>query len=99
MPDDWYEEGSVEDKVEWAEEWGPTNDGVNINWLAEDVEADVREALARNKNTPIAILERLAEDEKHMVKVAVLTNPSSPKNIVDKLEKYYQDWKKNYEKN
>ena len=63
MPDDWYEEGSVEDKVEWAEEWGPANDGVNINWLAEDIEPDVRAALARNKNIPIAILEKLAKED------------------------------------
>ena len=60
MPEDWYEEGEVEDKVEWAQEWSPDNNSVNINWLAEDGESDVREALALNKNIPITILKKLA---------------------------------------
>ena len=42
MSENWYEEAEVEDKVEWAEEWEPANDGVDINWLAEDSERDVR---------------------------------------------------------
>ena len=87
MPEDWYEEGSVEDKVEWAEEWGPANDGVNINWLAEDGESDVREALALNKNIPITILKKLAKDKNSMVRSAVSRNPNTPKAILDKLGK------------
>ena len=60
----WYEEGSVEDKVEWAEEWSPEDTSLDINWLAEDVERDVREAIARNPNTPKAILDKLPDNEK-----------------------------------
>ena len=86
MPDDWYEEGSVEDKVEWAEEWEPANDGVNINWLTEDIEPDVRAALARNKNIPIAILEKLAKAKEQQVRTAVSMNPNTPKEILDKLK-------------
>lgn len=59
MVEDWYEEADVEDKVEWAEEWSPENNSVDINWLAEDVEKDVREALALNPNIPKAILDKL----------------------------------------
>jgi len=59
MAEDWYEDADVEDKVEWAEEWSPENDGVNINWLADDAEKDVREALAQNPNTPQEILDKL----------------------------------------
>ena len=86
MPEDWYEEGSVEDKVEWAEEWEPANDGVNINWLAEDIEPDVRAALASNKNIPIAILEKLAKAKEQQVRTAVSMNPNTPKEILDKLK-------------
>ncbi len=87
MSDDWYEEADVEDKVEWAEEWSPDNNSVNINWLAEDVEKDVREALALNKNTPIEILKKLAKDKNSMVRSAVSRNPNTPKDILDKIEK------------
>ena len=80
----WYEEGSVEDKVEWAEEWEPTY-GVNINWLAEDVEGDVREAVARNPITPIPILEKLAGDKSSRVRMEVGYNSKTPKAILDKL--------------
>jgi hypothetical protein len=59
MAEDWYEDADVEDKVEWAEEWSPENDGVNINWLADDGEKVVREALAQNPNTPQEILDKL----------------------------------------
>ena len=59
MVEDWYEEADVEDKVEWAEEWSPENNSVDINWLAEDEEKDVREALALNPNIPKAILDKL----------------------------------------
>jgi hypothetical protein len=62
MAADWYEDAEVEDKVEWAEEWSPDNNSVDINWLAEDVERDVREALARNPNTPKAILDKLGKE-------------------------------------
>ena len=83
---DWYEDAEVEDKVEWADEWEPKNDGVNINWLAGDVERDVREALALNKNIPIPILEKLAKDEVWLVRSAVSRNPNTPKAILDALE-------------
>ena len=86
MSENWYEEAEVEDKVEWAEEWEPANDGVNINWLAEDIELDVRAALARNKNIPIAILEKLANDKEQQVRTAVSMNPNTPKEILDKLK-------------
>ena len=82
---DWYEDAEVEDKVEWADEWEPKNDGVNINWLAGDVERDVREALALNKNIPIPILEKLAKDEDELVRSAVSRNPNTPKAILDAL--------------
>ena len=85
MPEDWYEEGSVEDKVEWAEEWQP-GFNVNIIWLAEDGEPDVRAALARNKNIPIAILEKLAKAKDQQVRTAVSMNPNTPKEILDKLK-------------
>jgi len=83
---DWYEDAEVEDKVEWADEWEPENDGVDINWLAGDVERDVREALALNKNIPIPILEKLAKDEVWLVRSAVSRNPNTPKAILDALE-------------
>ena len=85
MSDDWYEEGSVEDKIEWAEEWSPEDTSLDINWLAEDVEQDVREELALNHNTPIPILVNLAGDENSMVRSAVSLNPNTPKAILDKL--------------
>ena len=86
MPEDWYEEGSVEDKVEWAEEWVP-GFNVNINWLAEDGEPDVRAALARNKNIPITIIKKLAKDKDDNVRSNISSNPSTPKEILDKLKK------------
>jgi hypothetical protein len=85
MPDDWYEEGSVEDKVEWAEEWVP-GFNVDINWLAEDIEPDVRAALARNKNIPITIIEKLAKSKEQQVRTALSMNPNTPKEILDKLK-------------
>ena len=85
-PPDWYEDAEVEDKVEWADEWESKNDGVDINWLAGDVERDVREALALNKNIPIPILEKLAKDEVWLVRSAVSRNPNTPKAILDALE-------------
>ena len=86
MSENWYEEADVEDKVEWAEEWEPANDGVDINWLAEDLERDVRAALARNKNIPISILEKLAKDEDRNVRSEVSHNPNTPKEILDKIK-------------
>ncbi|MEO1860010.1 MAG: hypothetical protein ABGZ19_08955 [Verrucomicrobiales bacterium] len=68
MSDDWYEEGSVEDKIEWAEEWSPENDGVDINRLAADFEPEVRNAVARNPKVPGSILEKLAEDAERSVR-------------------------------
>jgi hypothetical protein len=86
MSENWYEDAEVEDKVEWAEEWEPANDGVDINWLAEDSERDVRAALARNKNIPISILEKLAKDEDSKVRREISRNPNTPKEILDKIK-------------
>ena len=46
---------------------------------------DVREAVARNPITPIHILEKLAGDESHLVRIEVGYNPNTPKAILDKL--------------
>ncbi len=86
MVEDWYEEGSIEDKVEWAEEWYP-GDNVNINWLAEDIEKDVREALALNKKTPLKILEKLSKDEHYRVRWNVAQHPNASKRLLKKLAK------------
>jgi hypothetical protein len=87
MVEDWYEEGSVEDKVEWAEEWDHDETDETWNWLAEDIEKDVREALALNKKTPLKILEKLSKDEHYMVRWNVAKHPNVSKKILNKLVK------------
>ena len=84
MVEDWYREGDIEDKLEWAEEWHPSH--CDVNWLARDAESEVREAIAANESVPIPILEKLAKDEVWRVRRAVSRNPNTPKAIVDKLE-------------
>ena len=53
--------------------------------LAEDVDVDVRYAVAENANTPVSALEKLAEDEDEDVHENVAGNTSTPASLLEKL--------------
>ena len=79
----WYEEGSVEDKVEWAEEWSPEDTSLDINWLAEDVERDVREAVTGNEAVQDELLRMYREKPDFSVLLELLTD----------LDEGLQEWR------
>ena len=53
--------------------------------LAKDKKADVREAVAKNKNTPTSVLEKLAKDKNKDVRYAVAGNLNTPASPLEKL--------------
>lgn len=50
--------------------------------LAEDTDERIRNKVATNPHTPIAVLEKLAKDPYTLVRRGVMINPSAPTNLV-----------------
>ena len=50
--------------------------------LAEDTDERIRNSVATNPHTPIAVLEKLAKDPYTLVRRGVMINPSAPSKLV-----------------
>ena len=58
----------------------------DLEIMSKDEAAEVREAVAGNKNTPVSVLEELSKDE-DIVRINVARNKNTPVNVLEELSK------------